>query len=134
MNARQFCGIFRGLTLCVIEIGGYSNDGSGQIFVKSILYPLSQGRENFSGDFDRTFGAGNRFDFDHARIVKKLVGHAFPVGNIGQSASHHAFDRYNGIFGIGILAFLGGVTDLRMAIREITDVPVRRPALLEYCF
>ena len=121
MNARQFGGIFRSLTLGIVEIGGYSNDGSGQIFVESVFYPLPQGRKNFSGDFNRTFGACNRFDFDHARIVEKLVGHAFPVGNVGEAASHHTFDRYDGIFGIGILGFPGGVTDLCMTVREIAD-------------
>ena len=82
---------------------------------------MFQNRQDFGGNFDRTFLSGSRFDSYHAWGVDKLVWQAFPVGNVFQASSHQAFDRGDRVFRIAVLCQFGLIASFGMTIVEIAD-------------
>jgi hypothetical protein len=119
VQAGQLRGVFGGLALGIVEIGGNGNDCADQFIAQCIFGNLAQRRQDLGGHFYRAFDAGDRFDLHHARLILEIVGQVFSVGDVFQAAPHEALDRNNGVFRIGGLRRLRLAADIGVAIRQI---------------
>jgi len=121
IETRQAGGIFRRLTLGVIEIGRDRNDRSHQIATQPRFSACFQGFQNLGGSFHRALDAGMCFQFDHAGCFDKVIRHRFDVGNVLRATPHETLHRNDRVLGVDRLVLLGVIADLGAAINMVTD-------------
>ena len=73
VQARQTRGIFGGLALCIVEIGGNGNDSADQIAAQCFFGTRFEGFEDFRRHFDRRFCTLAGVQLDHALVGRETV-------------------------------------------------------------
>jgi hypothetical protein len=100
LETRHLGGILGGLTLRIVEIGRHGDDGAIEQVVKTILGALSQHGQQLGGNLHRRLQAFARLHLQHAHAVLDAIGQLGGLRQIGQTTSHQALDRCDGVGGI----------------------------------
>ena len=123
VEAGQLRGVFGGLALGIVEVGGHGDDGTVDLVVKSVFSPKTQRGQDFSADFNRAFFTGNGLQRDHAGLVIELVRHVVAVTDVDdvvKAAPHQPLDRGNGVARVVDLGGQGFKADLAALRVEVT--------------
>ena len=98
IQARQLRGVFGGLALGIVKVGGHGDDRAIQVVVEGVFGAVTQRGQNFGADFDGRLGALHRLDAEHALFAgDELIRQLAAVGNVLQATAHEAFDRGDGV-------------------------------------
>ena len=122
-HARNGTSILGGLPLGVIEVGGHSDDGVGDLLSKESLSGLLHLGEHHGRDLLRSKGlltlAGLNLDVRLGVLVDKLEGEELDVGLdglVGELTPDETLGIEDGVLRVGGQLVLGGVADQPLAV------------------
>ncbi len=117
LQTGDFARLFRGLALRIREIGGYGDDGFGDLLTEVVLGRLLHLLEDDRRNLLRRVLAA--VDVDAGRVVVAAddgVGGALDVGgDVVVALAHEALDREDRALGVGDGLTLGGIAHLALA-------------------
>src|SRR5277367_401930 len=120
---RDLSGVFGGLTLCVVEIGGDGDDGAVNGFAEMRFGPAFQFAQDERGNFRRCENSIAQHDADDVLACgidaeRKQLQFAL---HIGRAAAHEALNRIDRAFGLSEQAVPCGFANNDAAIRIEAD-------------
>ena len=117
-QAGDLARVFGGLTLCVVEIGGYGDHRAVDRFAKVRFRPAFQFAENEGGNLRRSenFIAKHDADDVFARRLNTERKEFQLALHVGGTAAHEPFHGIDGAFGLCEQAAARGLTDDNAAI------------------
>jgi hypothetical protein len=114
LEAGDFAGVFGGLSLGVVEVGGHGDDGFGDGAAQEFLGVGFEFAEDHGRDFfGRVFFVAH-FDFDAAIGLHNLVGHELEVAldlGVFELAADEALNAKDGVVGVDDGLALGDLAD-----------------------
>ena len=105
VEAGDAAGVFRGLALRVVEVGGDGDDGLGDFGAEEALGVILELQEDVGGDFGGREGEAADVeleDFAGLEVGGEVEGEELELGlNVGEVAAHEALDGVDGVGGVG---------------------------------
>ena len=120
LQARQLGGVFRGLALGIVKVGGHGDDGAVNQSAQAVFGTLAQAGQNFGADFHGAFHPGSSGQGHHAGGGDKFVGQVRGfVRQVAHAAAHEAFGRGDGVARVQRARGCSVVADVARAVFQI---------------
>ena len=120
LQARQLGGVFGGLALGIVKVGGHGDDGAVNQSAQAVFGTLAQAGQNFCADFHGAFHPGSSGQGHHAGGGDKFVGQVRGfVRQVAHAAAHEAFGRGDGVARVQRARGCSVVADVARAVFQI---------------